>query len=134
LRSLSSSNNTPSNPNAPLHQRKNPHSYIAVFLSIGLPFTICLIFDFLDPRICIRKEFAATIGGPGCKPIPALLPNGKEADSIPLNTDHNFFIPIRDLAIRLLLENQRANARVFSLVGAHPSARTTSLSIAISRG
>lgn len=120
-------------PERPASTNGKTLTLLALALAFGAPFGICLVFDFLDPRIRLREEIAAAIGGPGCEPVPALLGNGAEANVIPLSNDHPFFIPIRDLAVRLLLENQRAQARVIALVGAHARAGTTTITLSLCR-
>ena len=126
----------PAPPVKPASSNASKLQMMALVLSFGLVGGICLLFDFLDGRIRCREEFGAAVGGEGAEPVPAT--NGEMDDPafarIVLDRpQHPAAAALRDLALRLVLEHQRVNAKIFSCVGIHPRSGNTTIALNLAR-
>ncbi len=100
--------------------------------SFGLIGGICLVFDFLDARIRCRQDLGAVIGGPGAEPVTAL--NGVEpspdfAGILAINPAHSASAAVRELALRLTLEQQPGAGLVVSFVPLNSGVGTSTLAL-----
>ena len=109
---------------------------IVLVLSFGFVGGTCLLFDFLDGRIRSREEFGAAVGGEGAEPVPATTDEKEDPAFARILLDrprHPAAAALRDLALRLILEHQRGNAKIFSCVGIHPRAGNTTIALNLAR-
>ena len=107
---------------------------LALLASFGLLAGLCLSHDALSESIQSRSELGAAIGGLGCDPIPNVeLVNNETFTKICLKPGVPSEVPLRDLALRLILEHQRAGARIISFVGAHPGTGNSSIALSVAR-
>lgn len=124
-------------PGEPTSSNASKLQMMALVASFGLIGGICLAFDFLDPRIRTRTELAAAIGGPGCEPVRAMLPNGKEDADFPMvlenSPDSKQALAIRDMAVRLIAEARSGGSRVVDFIGIHDRCGATSVALLVAR-
>ncbi len=126
----------PTPPVKPTSSNASKLQMMALVLSFGLVGGICLVFDFLDGRIRCREELGAAVGGPGAEPLPPTMPSGEDPAFPRLLIDHPRHpasLALRDLALRLILEQQRCGAKVFGFVGIHPRSGNTSIALNMAR-
>jgi len=127
---------SPVAPEKPASSNSSKLRLIVLVLSFGFVGGVCLLFDFLDGRIRCREELGAVIGGPGAEPVPATA-SGEEdpafAKILLVQPGHPASLALRDLALRLILEHQRCDAKVFAFVGSHPRAGNTAIALNIAR-
>ena len=108
---------------------------IVFVFSFGLVGGVCLLFDFVDDRIRSREELSAAIGGSGCEPIPA-LGDAEDACFATILRDSPSSpaaIAIRDLALRIVLEMERADARIIAFAPACGRSGNTTLALNVAR-
>ncbi len=122
-------------PDRPASSNASKLQIMAIVVAFGLIAGLCVVFDFFDPRVRTRAELGAAIGGPGCEPVPALLPEGAEDPAFPkiLEGEGPGVLAIRDFAVRLVLECQTSGARVVDLIGIHPRAGNSALTLTLAR-
>ncbi len=108
---------------------------IVFVFSFGLVGGVCLLFDFVDDRIRSREELSAAIGGSGCEPIPA-LGDAEEACFATVVRDSPSSpaaMAIRDLALRIVLEMERADAHIIAFAPACACSGNTTLALNVAR-
>ena len=122
-------------PDRPASSNASKLQIMALVAAFGLIGGLCVVFDFFDPRIRTRAELGAAIGGSGCEPIIALLPEGEESPAFPsvLKVSSPATIAIRDLAVRLLVEHQTSGAKVFNFIGIHQRAGNSAIVLTLAR-
>jgi Mrp family chromosome partitioning ATPase len=95
-----------------------------------------MAFDFFDQRIRCREELGAAVGGLGAEPIPSV--GNEEMDPEfskrqTLRSSNRASGPLRDLALRLILEHERGGAKIVSFVGTHRRTGNTSIALNVAR-
>jgi uncharacterized protein involved in exopolysaccharide biosynthesis len=109
---------------------------LAFFGSFGMVAGVCMAFDFFDQRIRCREELGASVGGLGAEPIPATIHQGEDPSFTSLKSlraSSRVSGPLRDLALRLILEHERGGAKIISFVGIHRRSGNTSIALNIAR-
>ena len=123
-------------PDSPTSSNVKKILITALVASFGLVGGICLGFDFLDQRIRCREEFGAVVGGLGAEPIPATVRHGTDLEFSKiqsLSASRSTAAPLRDLALRLILEHERGGAKIISFAGLHRHAGNTSITLNVAR-
>ena len=123
-------------PDSPTSSNAKKILMMAFFASFGLVGGACMAFDFLDQRVRCREELGAAVGGLGAEPIPATLRHGMDPDFSKiqsLRASSPVAAPLRDLALRLILEHERGGAKIISFVGLHRQSGNTSITLNVAR-
>lgn len=105
----------------------------ALLLGFGGVFGFVLTVDILDNRIRAPRELELALGAPGPDPItahtsclsPAPVFERASVDTL----DHPAIPALRDLAVRINIEYERENGRIFVLLGLNNHCGSTSLAL-----
>ena len=126
----------PERPGEPTSTNAAKLQLFALVASFGLVAGVLFGMDYLDGRIRCRQHLGAAIGGQGCEPVPATSRDGEDERFPQLLVErprHPAALPLRELALRLLLEHQRAGARVVALASTHRAAGATGIALNVAR-
>lgn len=108
---------------------------ISAVIGIGFVGSFLLAFDIIDDRIRDKSDMDSALGGASADPIPVLegidFPPGA-ISSINNLKNHPVSVAIRKLAIRLSLENQTHDTKIFAITGLSARSGVTSIALNLS--
>ncbi|WP_045215630.1 GumC family protein [Desulfonatronovibrio magnus] len=120
-------------PGVPARTNIKVISMMILALGFGSVFSFVLVFDFMDNRLRDPGEVEQALGGSGPAPIPYMsgrdLPPGSFFDASLELPEHSSVLAIRSLAVRMELEKEKNDARVFAIAGLNPECGVTSLAL-----
>lgn len=120
-------------PGVPARTNMKVISMMILALGFGSVFSFVLVFDFMDNRLRDPGEVEQALGGSGPAPIPYMsgrdLPPGSFFDASLEWPRHPSVLAVRSLAVRLELEKEKNDVRVFTVAGLNPECGVTSLAL-----